>query len=324
MGPDTKKNLKEIGLLLEQNRYEDICFFRSGIVRPCVKDTDSLTLTKESDYERQGTSKPSAQQGPSGPPTDPRSRTSGKQRQAGRSGSSLQASQVVSAEPEIDFDKELEAVHDAFPNTQVLMRTGGLWLVTESLLLPGLWKKAKFFTWAPHLRTSPVRGWGFWDGKLLNRPIWIGPRHTNYDGSICAFEPKDETWVPGEAIVVLLRYYTLWAVRHLHLQVFGKWPGYQVAHSPWERLLEVRRDEYCGCERFDKHYSECCYDQDLKTMKNNNELVKALVRGELRKPLIEIENFMNGNLPDSLGLAQLSFEKYVKIDQVTNRIVRTL
>lgn len=108
-----------------------------------------------------------------------------------------------------------------------------------------------------------VRSWAFW-GDPLAYPMWIGPRHTNFpDGSVCAFEPADGTWRFGDSLVTLLDLLTLWAVRHLYLREFGRWPGYQSIHFPGERLLELRPDEHCGCAHGEKLYRECCMPRDL-------------------------------------------------------------
>lgn len=69
----------------------------------------------------------------------------------------------------------------------------------------------------------------------------------------------------GDPIVKLLDLHSVWAVRHLHLQVFGRWPGPQAVHHPYERILELREDEYCGCAVGDKLYGECCRNEDLAT-----------------------------------------------------------
>lgn len=155
-------------------------------------------------------------------------------------------------------------ISEAYPNTMAWLQEDGLWLQTHSMLLPNHWHEVVFVTafscrW-PYL----VKSWGFWTGGLMNEPVWIGPRHTNFpDGSICAFEPSDSTWTPSHAIVTLLDIYTLWAVRHLHLKAFEKWPGQQYIVHPYERLTEQREDELCGCGRYEKKYFECCREADL-------------------------------------------------------------
>jgi hypothetical protein len=140
------------------------------------------------------------------------------------------------------------------------------------MLLPKLNQKAVFLTGIPFSRERLVRGWGFWMRIPMNHPQWIGPRHTNMpDGSICAFDPNDETWKVCGSLVSLLDLYTLWALRHLHLQILGYWPGRQVAKFVTERLLELKPFELCGCGR-DMPYEECCQAADLRA----NRLFEAM------------------------------------------------
>jgi hypothetical protein len=137
-----------------------------------------------------------------------------------------------------------------------------MWLRTDSLLLDGLTRKATFLTHIPFDRGGRASAWGYWTTAVS--ASWIGPRHTNFpDGSICAFEPRDGTWSVGDKIVKLLDLYTLWALRHLHLEVFGRWPGHQSVPIPYERLQELKDDELCGCDQADLLYSECCKPADL-------------------------------------------------------------
>jgi hypothetical protein len=108
-----------------------------------------------------------------------------------------------------------------------------------------------------------VRSWGFWAHEFL-QPSWIGPRHTNFfDGSICAFEPTDKTWVYGDPLIQLLDLYSVWALRQLHLRIFDEWPGGHIAHYAIERVVEQRENEICGCGATAKRYAECCRPSDL-------------------------------------------------------------
>jgi hypothetical protein len=164
-------------------------------------------------------------------------------------------------------------------------------LLNQSALLSGLRQNAIFLTGACFAR-GMVRSWGFW-GDPLAAPVWIGPRHTNFpDGSICAFEPRDGTWIFGDSLVLLLDLYTVWTLRQLHLQVLGRWPGYQAVAHPYERILELREDEYCGCGRTDRLYGECCRDKDL----GRNRIADAVSffffsGGRLREPPEAIVQF---------------------------------
>lgn len=187
----------------------------------------------------------------------------GGQREADGPGQTSATSPLVNTDLHNLYESELTAVQQAYPSTRVWKQSEGLWLLTESILLPGLWQKAVFLTGIPYSRTHVVRSWGFWVGAPLLTPMWIGPRHTNFpDGSVCAFEPTDNTWNLGESLVGLLDIYTLWALRQLHLQVFHTWPGRQVAHFVHERITEISLGEYCGCGS-NVVYRDCCRANDM-------------------------------------------------------------
>ena len=148
----------------------------------------------------------------------------------------------------------------AYPGTRIWHDQDGMWLLSESSIVQGLNRAATFlvaFSWSQ----MAARGWGFWrNGALAVR--WIGPRHTNFpDGSMCAFEPTDRTWVFGSSIVTLLDLYTVWALRHLHLELFNRWPGPQAAFHPYERRMEFHANERCSCGS-GRMYRRCCASRD--------------------------------------------------------------
>lgn len=244
--------LREIGRQLDRSIFPQV--INGGIVMPIENAVPISILGKEKTNEREGKRRPE---------TRSRTGTTRRQRQASGSGSASQATSLVCPDLRAKYEAELEAVHEAYPHTRIWYQEEGLWLLTESSLLPGLWQKAIFLTGIPFIRTLTVRSWGFWFGIPMRQPTGIGPRHTNSDGSVCAFEQSDGTWVAGDSIVELLDLYTLWGLRHLHLQLFGRWPGHQVVHRPYERIMELKEDEYCGCGESDKRYGECCREKDL-------------------------------------------------------------
>lgn len=174
-----------------------------------------------------------------------------------------------------------------------------MWLVAQSGLLYGSQRLATFVIGVAFAPALGIRGWGFWSSPFSH--TWIGPRHTNYpDGSICAFEPSDGTWKFGDSLVSLLDLYSLWATRHLHLERLGRWPGRQAAVDPYERLSEIRDDEFCGCERGDALYSECCKDSDSKRRSEGVDFVR---RTGLRKPPKQILAFLlDRDVPAPLSL----------------------
>ncbi len=262
--------LREIGSQLDQRIFPRVK--NGGFVTPSELTVPS-TLGEEKHHERQRRSA-----------TKPRKGSPGGERTAGRSWSPRQATPFVSASVQARYESELDAIHRGYPGTKVWEQADGLWLLTESSLLPGLQKAAIFLTGISYSRAI-VRAWGFWRHTLVGA-TWIGPRHTNFpDGSICAFHPSDGTWKIGDPIIELLDIYTLWALRHLHLEIFDRWPGEQAVFHPYERILELREDEHCGCGEPNKLYGECCRDADLA----RNQLADAInfvitFSGGLREP----------------------------------------
>ena len=108
-----------------------------------------------------------------------------------------------------------------------------------------------------------VRAWGLWCAGRVGA-TWIGPRHTNYvDGSICAFEKDAGTWSFGDSLVALFDLLSVWAIRQLFAESFGRWPGPQASSYPYERLLEFQDTEHCGCAKPKGRYGQCCKPRDL-------------------------------------------------------------
>jgi hypothetical protein len=210
-----------------------------------------------------------------------------------RSRKTSHATSIVGTDLRSKYAQQLEVVERAYPGTQHWLENDCIWLVVESALLPGVSPKANFTVRIPFDGGGVVQTWGFWGSPAVGYE-WIGPRHTNFpDGSICAFEPKDQTWLAGDSIVALLDIYTLWALRHLHLRSFGRWPGAQAVHYSYERMLELRDDEYCGCANSNKLYGQCCKVADLAL----NQITEAmkftrLANGGLRRPPAEVVNFI--------------------------------
>lgn len=167
-----------------------------------------------------------------------------------------------------------------------------MWLLVKAGLLPGLREHALFLI-GVSLANCVVRSWAFW-GDPIWLPVWIGPRHTNFgDGSICAFEPEDGTWNFGDSLIELVDLYSVWALRHLHLRHTGRWPGPQSVHRPYERILEIRPDEQCGCATSRGTYERCCLHSDLGRDRIADAVDFAIFsRWQLRRPLYEVEQFM--------------------------------
>lgn len=245
------ETLKEIGRQLDRDVYPRV--WNGGIVTPSEPAESPSTLGLEKENGKRAKRRPE---------TGPRPGAAGWQGPAGGSRPAGAPAPVVGAELQAHYEKELGALVETYPGTQLWHQEQSLWLMARSSLLPGLRQNAIFLVCVCFAQNL-VRSWGFW-GDPLVAPAWIGPRHTNFpDGSICAFEPTDGTWSIGESLILLLDIYSVWALRQLHLQVLGRWPGYQAVAQPYERILELREDEYCGCSQADRLYGECCRDKDL-------------------------------------------------------------
>lgn len=302
MHTEVEAELRNIGLRLDRGRFPSVK--NGGIVVPNDYAGPSSTLGMEKSNDR---SKPRR------PETRPWQGTAGGQGSPRGSWSARQAAPVVSTSLQAKYEDELNEVREAYPGTQVWHQEEALWLLTESALLPGLRQRAVFLTVISFAPTI-VRSWGFWT-DLLTAPTWIGPRHTNFpDGSVCAFEPTDGTWVIGDPIVELLDIHTLWALRHLYLRLFGRWPGYQAVRHPYERILELREDEYCGCGKSEKLYGECCREKDLA----RNRMADAVdfilhFSGGLRSPPNSVTRFVREQTGSPPRISELNEARSVVI-----------
>jgi hypothetical protein len=159
-------------------------------------------------------------------------------------------------------------VQGAYPSLRTFDDQDGLWLLAQSTVLRGLGREATFLVANPYNTSFYPRSWAFWTAGGEHR--WIGPRHTNFgDGSICAFSPDDGVWAPGDDLTLLLDLYSVWALRQLHLEVHGRWPGkqYSLGSDPqvqaYYRRIECRDDELCGCGSETLRYAQCCKARDV-------------------------------------------------------------
>lgn len=203
---------------------------------------------------------------------------------------------VVSSGQGNIYRSSLTSVCEAYPGTQMWEQEEGFWLYSESSLLSGLGRKVSFLI-AISAERQAVRGWAFWYSKMAGAS-WIGPRHTNFpDGSICAFEPTDGTWAFGDSLVELLDLYSVWALRQLHYEVLGHWPGPQAVSLPYERLLELRDGEHCGCGAIGRRYIDCCKAADMRM----NLIAEAIRFGffsswKLRSPPMSVMQFIRNRI----------------------------
>jgi len=267
--------LREIGQNLDQNIFPLVK--NGGVVVPINPTKPSTIMSEASSND-----KPERQNRPE---TRQRKRAS---RWQGESRKTSAAAPVIGSSIQEKYMGELGKLKEAYPGMQIWEQKDGMWLLCQSALLPDALHRAVFLCAIPFDPRKRVRGWGFWNGST-----WIGPRHTNMpDGSICAFEPSDGTWLPGDSIVELLDIYTLWAVRHLHLQILNRWPGAQVAHHAYERLTELKEGELCGCGSLTKKYGECCRPKDLKRDRIADAVKFIFDGGADRKPPEDVMRFI--------------------------------
>ncbi len=192
---------------------------------------------------------------------------------------------------------DVEEVIAAYPGTSVTWLKQGMWLKFESQILREFSERATFLVGVPFDPALKVRAWGFWSTVISAH--WIGPRHTNYfDGSICAFHTDDNSWAHGHSLVKLFDMYSLWACRHLHLRVFGDWPGHQHSSLAIERLAEYHDDELCGCETPSGLYKDCCKPNDILigpacSIENLAQALNYASR-KIPKSIVEYMNYHRG------------------------------
>lgn len=257
MDENARKTLSEIGSQLDQ--HLEIPVYNGGIVKPSDIPVTPLTLGKGDKYVR---SRQSSEAKQGRPKTRPRQGAPSGQGPTIQPRTTNKPGAVFGSDLREKYNGEIADLETAYPGTQVWYQAEGLWLLSHSALLSGLDKQATFLTVMPYASQLRPKSWGFWTTPLSAE--WIGPRHTNFpDGSVCAFEPIDGTWLCEDGIVKLLDQYTLWAIRHLHLEIFDRWPGRQSAPHPFERITEFRNNEYCGCQHSDRLYTDCCKERDL-------------------------------------------------------------
>lgn len=265
---DWLRSLAAIGKCLDGQG--ELMVLNGGIVTPNTVAVSSSTLGKENDDEHGKTARR--------PETRPRQRTPGWQGPSGGpwTWSASAPAPVVSRLFEKQYQAELNGLGEYYPEAQLWHQEHGVWILCKSKVLDGLFRHALFLVGVSYAWLM-VRSWAFWTHELAAL-TWIGPRHTNFgDGSICAYEPSDETWRFGDSLVRLLDLYSVWAARHLHLETFGTWPGLQVSHFAIERIVEQRDNELCGCGASERRYAECCKSMDLAQMRVADAVQFALL-----------------------------------------------
>lgn len=281
MDDEVRLVLQEIGTQLDRNCFPTI--HNGGVVVP---SSVSVTAT------HLGTEMADATLRQIGPSTGSRQGTASWEGTTRRSRPPRRSTSAARRRFQAYYEGQLTEVWTAYPQTKVWNQDEGMWLLTDSAVLNGLRKTATFLVWLPFEPGGRVKSWGFWTASI--GVCWIGPRHTNWpDGDICAYTPADGTWRPGGNLVQLLDLNTLWALRHLYLQEFDRWPGYHSAPHPYERITELRDDEFCGCENGHLLYENCCKAADLAQDRPRIaiDFSRRYMRNGLRSPPRDIVQF---------------------------------
>ncbi|WP_150125015.1 SEC-C metal-binding domain-containing protein [Tsuneonella mangrovi] len=252
--------LRLIGVALDERRIVRVK--NQGLV---VLDTEPATTQEVDPIDEQQSQRPAAGTRQrtarrKGPP-----RRQGATSGSRSSGAGSRLGSLVSR-----YERQLGDVEEAYPGSKLLPDEDGLWLFAPSLILEGLGRRAIFLIALPDDPKVEPRGWAFWEERGELR--WIGPKHTNlFDGSVCAYaNAKDHMWYPGDDLRALLDLYSVWAVRHLHLELLGQWAGRQYAlldqngrPDPYYRLTQIDPKELCTCSS-GRRYGQCCMPSDLR------------------------------------------------------------
>lgn len=250
-----RMELQRIGEVLDARQAVRV---KDGGIIILDPESASTAVQEKNDEQRQGAGRPAARS---------------RQRSARRQGPSRR-SRPPGTQPRLlclsaAYQQQLEDVRRAYPGATITLDEHGVWLSARSQLLAGIGREAIFLIALPDKSEVEPRGWAFWDqgGEIE----WIGDRHTNFfDGSVCAYSTaNDRAWSPGGDLRTLLDLYTVWALRHLHLAVIGRWAGRQYAlldpagrPMPYYRLMEFRDGELCSCDSGSR-YGNCCKPHDL-------------------------------------------------------------
>lgn len=279
----TKAQLRAVGMQLDAG--SDLHVFGDGVLALKRSIAGVETLGAENCHEQSRTSGSAAGswQG-----------ASGWQGSAGRSWTPGEAEPPCGGSLCENYLGQLDELFAAYPRTAVWTGNEGMWLAVESSVLTGLDRWATFLIAVPFRSLHPVRAWAFWTTPADH--VWIGPRHTNaIDGSICAFNPAEGTWRTGGNLIELIDQYTKWAFCHLHLETLRWWPGRQTAEYVYERLIELKDNEWCGCRPESKRYADCCKQSDLAAdrFRAAIEFVGRFLKYKPRQPPASVSRLMS-------------------------------
>ncbi|MHC2423288.1 hypothetical protein ACVII1_006292 [Bradyrhizobium elkanii] len=283
--------LQQIGAALDE--FRPLRVHVRGLVA-LNSESQPVTSAKEFRNERQKKTRSSARS---------RERAARRQGPTGGSWSARPPPRVGGDMLRTAYEGQLKCVAEAYPSLRIFPDNDGMWLLAKSSVIPSLQREATFLVALPYRPGIGPRTWGFWaDAGSYG---WIGPRHTNFqDGSVCAFSPTDRVWFDGDDLRTLLDLYSVWAARHLHLEVFGRWPGKQYGLNDadprvqaYYRLRECKDHELCGCGSETRRYAECCKpsDQQLDIIVGASLFLRHVPGGfSTRRPPQSVVEFVEG------------------------------
>lgn len=137
----------------------------------------------------------------------------------------------------------------------------GLWVVVKSEPLGCRGPQIHFLIAFPLRHESKPKGWAF--DRIGAQVSPMSLKHTNFpDASICAFLHDEYEWSQAGGMIELVDHYTIWAVKKLHRDYMGHWPGMQVGACAFYRRLEFTPNEQCGCLS-GKKYKICHQGADM-------------------------------------------------------------
>lgn len=290
-GTDIRVVLQEIGVALDQHRTLRVHIH--GIIAVAQQPSVSTAQEKSNEGQRK-----------TGPAAGSRKRSARRKRSADRSRPTGTSSRIGGDVLRVAYEGQVLSLSQAYPTLKTFSDDDGTWLLAKSSIITGLEREATFLVAVPHRSGPGPRAWGFWTSA--GEPSkWIGPRHTNFqDGSICAFAPDDRAWLEGGDLRTLLDLYSVWALRHLHLEILGRWPGKQYGLSGAEprvqayyRQKECKDEELCGCGSEARRYLACCKASDLQwgLIETASAFLRHVPGGfSTRQPPTSVVDFVEG------------------------------
>jgi hypothetical protein len=187
-------------------------------------------------------------------------------------------------------ERDVEGVVRAYPGLYVRATPAVIWMKTWIRPVEDLADSALLVSRYPLAENEDVRIWAWW-----RTGVWVGPRHTYKDGSICAFEVSHGIWTRQDPLWKFFDLAAVWLTRHLHLLAYGRWPGRQIIHTPVERLVEQQPGELCGCDS-GRGYDDCHRSLDRAAVPAQEERRFRFIYPTLRAPSPDVREFVAGRI----------------------------